>query len=216
MRVRADFENNILLKSLMILYAVVWIITAINPLYRDDWILENILVVAFIPALVVTYRFFPLSDLTYILITLFMTLHAVGAHYTYAEVPIGYWLKEMMHLGRNPFDRVVHFSFGLLMAYPVREIFLRLVSVRGFWAFYFPLDVTLAFSALYEIIEMVVAKVVSPAAGDAYLGTQGDPFDAVTDMMCAFMGAIVCMAATAVMRRLFHKRAELLAGEKLG
>jgi putative membrane protein len=75
------------------------------------------------------------------------------------------------------------------------------------------MDVTLAFSALYEIIEMIVAKLVSPEAGDAYLGTQGDPFDAVMDMTCAFAGAVVCMGTTGMMRKLFHKKAELLAGE---
>ncbi len=103
-----------------------------------------------------------------------MSLHAVGGHYTYAEVPFGYWLKDAFHLGRNHFDRIVHFSFGLLMAYPIREVFLRVASSRGFWAYYLPLDVTLAFSAVYEIIEMIVAKIATPGAGDAYLGTQGD------------------------------------------
>ncbi|HEV8537513.1 MAG TPA: DUF2238 domain-containing protein [Bacteroidota bacterium] len=174
MRVRANFNDNALLKSLIVVYGIVWIVTAINPLYRTDWLLENVLVAVFLPLLVLTYRFFPLSDLSYLVIALFMMLHAVGARYTYAEVPLGYWLRDAFHLHRNHFDRIVHFSFGLLMAYPIREIFLRLVSVRGFWAYYFPMDVTLAFSALYEIIEMIVAKLVSPEAGDAYLGTQGD------------------------------------------
>ena len=214
MRIRANFKDNLLLKVLIGLYAVVWIVTAINPLYRTDWVLENILVVLFLPLLFLTYRVFPLSDLTYIMITVFMILHAIGAHYTYAEVPIGYWMRETFHFTRNHFDRIVHFSFGLLMAYPVREVFLRLVNARGFWAFYFPLDVTLAFSALYEIVEMIVAKVVSPEAGDAYLGTQGDPFDAVMDMTCAFTGAVICMTMTAALRKFLHKGPELLAGEK--
>ena len=215
MRIRSNFKENTLLKLLIMLYTAVWIITAINPLYQTDWMLENVLVVLFLPILIGTYRVFPLSDLSYILITLFMMLHAVGAHYTYAEVPLGYWLKDVFHLSRNHFDRIVHFSFGLLMAYPIREVFLRVVSVRGFWAYYFPLDVTLAFSALYEIIEMIVAKTVSPQAGDAYLGTQGDPFDAVMDMTSAFVGAIICMIVTAIVRKAFHKHAELLAGESI-
>ncbi len=214
MRIRAGFKENILLKVLLVLYAVVWIVTAINPVYPADWVLENILVLIFLPLLFLTYRIFPLSDVSYIVITVFMMLHAVGAHYTYAEVPFGFWMRDAFALSRNHFDRIVHFSFGLFMAYPIREIFLRLVNARGFWAYYFPLDVTLAFSAVYEIIEMIVAKIVSADAGDAYLGTQGDPFDAVMDMTCAFVGAVVCMAVTVVCRRLFHKGPELLAGDE--
>jgi putative membrane protein len=210
-RIRRDFKENTMLKSLILAYAIVWVITAINPSYRTDWILENILVAAFLPILFFTYRCFTLSNLSYLLITLFMMLHAVGAHYTYAEVPFGFWLKDEFHLSRNHFDRIVHFSFGLLMAYPIREVFLRVVNVRGFWAYYFPLDVTLSFSALYEIIEMLVAKIVSPQAGDAYLGTQGDPFDSDMDMTSAFAGAIICMLLTAVFRRMLHKGPELLA-----
>ena len=212
MHIRADFRENTLIKVLLVVYAVIWAITAISPSYRTDWVLENVLVVLFLPLLFGTYRLFPLSEVSYVLITLFLMLHAVGAHYTYAEVPLGYWLKEMLHLSRNHFDRIVHFSFGLLMAYPIREIFLRLVNVRGFWAYYFPLDVTLAFSALYEIVEMVVAKTVSPEAGDSYLGTQGDPFDAVMDMTCAFAGAVICMLMTVLMRKLLRKGPVLLAG----
>ena len=214
MRVRPNFNDNSLLKIFIAVYTLVWIITAINPSYWMDWILENILVALFLPILIFTYRKFPLSDLSYLCISLFMILHAIGAHYTYAEVPLGFWMQKTFHFNRNHFDRIVHFSFGLFMAYPIREVFLRLVNTKGFWAYYFPLDVTLSFSGLYEIIEMIVAKIVSPAAGDAYLGTQGDPFDAVMDMTCAFTGAIICMASVALFRKIFHKGPELLAAEK--
>jgi putative membrane protein len=179
-RDRALFPDNVLLKSLAALYAAVWVVTAIDPVYPTDWVIENLLVALAVPGLI---------------------LHAVGAHYTYAEVPLGFWLRDAFGLARNHFDRIVHASFGLLIAYPVREIFLRLVTARGFWAYYFPLDVTLAFSGLYEILEMIVARVVSPEAGDAYLGTQGDPFDAVMDMTCALAGAVACMLLTIALKR---------------
>ena len=201
---RVFFRDNTLLKTLAALYALVWAAAALRPVYPTDWVMENLLVAAAVPALVLTHRRFPLSDLSYILITLFLMLHAVGAHYTYAEVPLGFWLKDAFGLARNHFDRIVHASFGLLIAYPVREMFLRLVSARGFWAYYFPLDVTLAFSGLYEILEMIVARTVSPDAGDAYLGTQGDPFDAVMDMTCAFLGAVVCMLVTMILKRILR------------
>jgi putative membrane protein len=213
MHIRANFRENHALKVLMAAYLFVWIIAAIEPSYFTDWVLENLLVFGFLGVLVLTYRAFPLSDLSYMLITAFMILHAAGAHYTYAETPFGFWMKDAFGFSRNHFDRLVHFSFGLLLAYPIREVFLRLVNARGFWAYYFPLDVTLAFSAVYEIIEMGVAKIVSPEAGDAYLGTQGDPFDAVMDMACAFIGAILSMAITAALRRVFRKGPGLLSAD---
>ncbi|HEY7194610.1 MAG TPA: DUF2238 domain-containing protein [Gemmatimonadales bacterium] len=208
------FSKNRLLQVLVGWYAMVWVITAIAPLDRHDWLLENLLVVAAVTILIGTYRMFPLSDLSYLLITVFMTLHAIGAHYTYAEVPFGFWLRDTLGFTRNPFDRIVHFSFGLLMAYPIREVFLRVANARGFWAYYLPLDVTLACSALYEIMEMVVATMVAPGTGDAWLGTQGDVWDAQKDMGVAALGALLCMLITALMRKLRTPRPVLLAGEK--
>jgi putative membrane protein len=206
------FAARRLVQGLAVWYAIVWIATAIRPLDRHDWVLENILVVVVVALLVGTYRVFPLSDLSYLLIALFMTLHAIGAHWTYARVPFGDWLEHALGLERNPFDRLVHFSFGLLLAYPIREVFLRVANARGFWAYYLPLDVTLAFSALYEITEMVVAKLVAPGTGDAWLGTQGDVWDAQMDMAMAAAGALVCMTLTATIRRLRRKPPVLLAG----
>src|SRR5512142_2857926 len=136
MHIRANFRDNATLKLLAGAYLVVWVVTAISPRYPTDWVLENLLVVLFVTAVLLTYRIFPLSDLSYLLITVFMMLHAAGAHYTYAETPFGYWMKDAFGFSRNHFDRLVHFSFGLLLAYPIREIFLRLVNARGFWAYY--------------------------------------------------------------------------------
>jgi len=205
MRIRPNFSGNLLLKILAGGYALVWIAAAINPVYPTDWMLENILVVIFLAGLVWTYKIFPLSDLSYVLIALFMTLHTVGSHYTYAETPAGYWMQEWFGFSRNNYDRVVHFSFGLLMAYPIREIFLRVAKSKGFFSYYLPFDVTLAFSGAYEIMEMLVAIMVSPDAGDAYLGTQGDIWDAQKDMGLAALGAVACMLVTALIRTLRKK-----------
>jgi putative membrane protein len=209
------FSKNRLLLVLAAWYAAVWVITAVAPLDRHDWFLENLLVIAALAILIGTYRLFPLSDLSYVLITAFMTLHAIGAHYTYSEVPFGFWLRDSLGFARNPFDRIVHFSFGLLMAYPIREVFLRVANARGFWAYYLPLDVTLAFSALYEIMEMVVATMVAPGTGDAWLGTQGDIWDPQKDMGLAALGALLCMLITALLRKLRAPRPVLLAGREL-
>jgi putative membrane protein len=211
--ITTGFARNRLLQALVAWYAVIWVVTAIHPVFPKDWLLENVLALLAVTGLVATYRRFPLSDLSYVLITAFMTLHAVGAHYTYAEVPLGEWMQSAFGFARNHYDRLVHFSFGLLLAYPVREVFLRVASTRGIWAYYLPLDVTLAFSALYEIVEWRVAATVAPDAGDAYLGTQGDIWDAQQDMLAAGIGALLCMILTAVVRRQRGRGAILLAGE---
>jgi len=205
MRVRANFRENRLLHALIGVYVIVWSIAAIKPLHPDDWLLENVLVVTFLPLLALTYKRFPLSDLSYVLITVFMILHAIGAHYTYSEVPFGFWLQQAFDFSRNHYDRIVHFSFGLLMAYPVREIFLRVANTKGFWAYYLPLDVTLAFSAVYEIVEWLAASATNPELGAAYLGTQGDQWDAQKDIGLAATGALICMILTATIRTLRAK-----------
>ena len=209
--IRTRFRDHRLLQTLVVWYAAVWVATSIAPLDRHDWFLENILVFAVMALLIGTYRVFPLSDLSYLLITAFLTVHAIGAHYTYSEVPFGFWIQRTFGFARNPFDRIVHFSFGLLMAYPIREVFLRVANARGFWAYYLPLDVTLAFSAVYEIMEMVIATMVAPGTGDAWLGTQGDVWDAQKDMGLAALGALLCMCLTALARRARAPRPVLLA-----
>lgn len=175
---------------------VAWIVSAIGAIQPFDWFLESILVMLFVPLLVLTYRRFPLSDLSYTLILIFLCLHLVGAHWAYGAVPIPW---EQWGFERNHYDRVVHFSFGLLMSYPIREAFYRIARARGFWGFFLPLDVTLSFSAVYEIIEWLVAAIVSPEAGAAFVGAQGDLFDPIKDMALAGTGAILTMGIAAWM-----------------
>ncbi len=134
-----------------------------------------------------------MSDVSHILITLFMILHAIGAHYAYAEVPLGFWLKDALDLSRNHSDRIVHFCFGLLIAYPIREVFLRVANARRFWAYYLPLDVTLAFSGFYEIIESMVTELANPELGAAYLRAQGDQWDDQKDMALAALGVLLLL-----------------------
>jgi len=203
--IKADFGKNRFLQGLLAWYALFWIFMAISPYNRHDWLLENLLVFVSVPLLLLTYHRFPLSGMSYLLITIFMTLHAIGAHYTYAEVPLGRWIQEVFHMKRNHFDRVVHFSFGLFIAYPVREFLIRVVGVRGLWVYYLPVSAILSWSGLYEIIESWTVIIVSPELGDAYLGTQGDIWDAQKDMMAALVGAALCMVLTASLHRVFRK-----------
>lgn len=115
-----------LLSGLLLWYGLLWIWLAVAPVNRRDWVLENLPAIALVILLLMTYRRFQFSDASYCLMTFFMTLHAIGAHYTYAEVPFGFWLKDVFSLSRNPFDRITHFAYGALLAYPMREALRRL------------------------------------------------------------------------------------------
>ncbi len=183
--------------ALFLAYGLFWSALAVAPVSRHDWLLENLLTVGLVTTLVVTYRRFPFSLRSYTLIAVFMVLHAIGAHYTYSEVPFGFWLKDVLVLSRNPFDRLVHFAYGLLLAYPLRELLVRLAGLRGGWSYFLPVSGVLAQSGFFEVVEAIVAMIVSPELGSMYLGTQGDEWDAQKDMAAAFAGATLTMAVTA-------------------
>ena len=178
---------------LLLAFVLVWGWAAISPVHPDDWLLENLLVFIFVPIILLVSRYFRLSDLSYTLITVFMALHVIGSHYTYAEVPAGYDLQQWLGASRNMYDRLVHFLFGLLLAYPMREVFLRIARTKGIWGYSLPIVMVLALSATYEIIEWMTAEVVDPSAGLAFLGTQGDIWDAQKDMLLAGIGAFITM-----------------------
>jgi putative membrane protein len=175
------------------IFIAVWCWSAWKPLHPDDWLLENYMVFFWVSVLLITARYFKLSDISYGLITLFMCLHVLGSHYTYSEVPFGETLRSWLDADRNMYDRLVHFAFGLLLAYPIREVLVRIARLRGFWAYFFPIDVTFSFSAIYEIIEWKAASLTAPELGIAFLGTQGDIWDAQKDMLLAGGGAILAM-----------------------
>jgi len=183
--------------SLLFMYGLLWIWLAIEPVNRQDWFLENLLAVGLVAVLVLTYRRFSFSVTSYYLIAAFMVLHAIGAHYTYSEVPFGFWLKDAWGLSRNPFDRIVHFAYGLLLVYPLREVLVRRAGLQGAWTYVMPASGILAQSGFFEIVEAIVAMIVSPELGSMYLGTQGDEWDAQKDMAAAFGGAVLTMALTA-------------------
>ena len=187
------FRKNRVLQGLVLWLIMIWVITAINPRYPKDWLIENLLVFVYAGLLIFTYRRFQFSNLSYVLFTVFLSLHLFGANYTYAETPLGFWLQPIFDFERNHYDRIVHFSYGLLCAYPFREIFLRQAKVIQSWSFFLAVMGILAFSAFYEVMEAVVAMLVSPELGAAYLGTQGDQWDAQKDSFLAFLGAIIAM-----------------------
>lgn len=179
----------------------IWIITAIEPSYRQDWLLENLLV--FISAIVIlpSYRRLPWSTGTYAAITLFLTLHLIGAHYTYSETPVGDWMAMAFDWQRNHYDRLVHFSFGLLLAPALQQLIrYKACAVRG-WDLTLTAAVVLGLSGLFEIIEATAAMIVSPELGLAYLGTQGDIWDAQKDSALALLGGMLYVIWLVIYRR---------------
>jgi len=187
-------------------FAVLWVALGVHPHNRRDWTLENLLVFALVPALVVTRKRLPFSRVSYTLIFIFLCLHEIGAHYTYAEVPYDAWfqavtgrsLNGLLGWQRNQFDRLTHFMYGLLLAYPIREVFLRVADVRGFWGYFLPLDFTMSTSLTFELVEWAVASVVADDLAAMYLGTQGDVWDPHKDTALASCGALIAMTVTAL------------------
>lgn len=194
-------------------YFILWLALAIRPVDRAAWLLENALVLALFCLLWAIRRQFRFSNASLLLILLFLSLHTLGSHYTYSEVPYNQWwqaltgrsLNSLFGWERNHYDRLVHFSYGLLLAYPIREFFLRIVEVRGFWAYFLPLDFTLSTSALYELIEWGAAMMFGGDLGMQYLGTQGDIWDAHKDMGLAALGALLAMLITAAINAKLHR-----------
>jgi putative membrane protein len=187
------FRANRFLTFLLSLYAIIWIALAVAPRDRAAWVLENLLVVLFVGALAFTFRRFTFSNRSYFLMAIFLSLHAVGAHYTYAQTPFGEWLRQAFDLSRNHFDRMIHFSFGLLMAYPVREVLLRVAKIPRIVALWMAVASVLAASTLFEIVEAIATEAVSPGEGPRWLGGQGDVWDAQSDMVLASIGASAAM-----------------------
>ncbi len=198
---------------LSLVFAVWWLALAIKPWHRDVWTVENSLVIPAAAFLFLFHRQLLFSRVSYTLIFVFMCLHQVGAHFSYAEVPYDAWFEgltgrtfnSVFGWQRNHFDRVVHFAYGMLLAYPIREIFLRVADVRGFWGYFLPLDLTMSTSMLFELIEWFAAELFGGDLGPAYLGTQGDIWDAQKDMALASLGALTAMLITVAVNLRFQR-----------
>lgn len=178
-------------------------LSGIGPHDRLTWWMETAPVFIGAVLLIATWRRFPLTDLLYVLIFIHALVLMLGAHYTYSRVPLGFWAQDAFDLARNHYDRVGHFAQGFSPAIIAREILLRCSPlVRGWWLFAISAAFCLAFSAFYEMIEWWAALIAGKNA-DAFLATQGDPWDTQWDMFMALIGA--CTALVALSRA--HDRA---------
>lgn len=203
------FKENRVLQFCIVAYSVVWIWLAIDPFYRPQWLLENYLVFAFVPFLAFTYKKRRLSDISYVLITIYLILHAFGSHYGYSNVPFGYWLSKFFGATRpNSYDRLVHFLFGFFLAYPLHELLARYTRINRFLVYMLSVDFILSYSAAYELIEAVTAWTLPEKEYDPFVGMQGDIWDGYRDMLLALSGAFITMASVAVKRSLLRQRFE--------
>lgn len=200
---------------LLATYAGWWGVLAIAPRYRQDWLLENLLVAIAVPLLVWSYHRLRLSAAAYTCLFVFLSLHAIGAHYTYSEVPYDRWaqaltgqtVSEALGFQRNHFDRLVHFLYGLLVAPAAIELLDARAPQRGMWRWLVPLLFMVSHSTIYELVEWAAATLFGGALGQAYLGTQGDIWDAQKDAALAAAGALICIAAVRWPRAHRAKRA---------
>ena len=181
------------LRFMWLAVTVIFVWSAIRPHDYFTWMLEVFPAIIGAVILASTYRRFRFTTLVYALIAVHMIILMVGGHYTYAEVPIGNWVRDQFQLSRNHYDRLGHFAQGFVPAMIAREVLLRLnVLKRGRWLFVIVISICLAVSALYELLEWTVSALTG-SASDAFLGTQGDVFDTQKDMAMALVGAVTAL-----------------------
>ena len=191
-RVIPSAARDLLPLSGTIVLVLLW--SAYHPHDRFTWFLEVAPVLIAFPILYVTRHRFPLTRLTYVLLALHAVILMVGGKYTYAEVPLGYWLQDALGFSRNHYDRIGHFAQGFVPAILAREILVRTSPLRGSrWLPFVVVSICLAFSAFYELVEFWTALATGGAA-EAFLGTQGDVWDTQWDMMMALIGAVAALA----------------------
>jgi len=178
-------------RVLLTLFIAVFVWSLIHPHDYFTWFLEVFPAIIGIALVIGLRKSFPLTPLLLTLLTLHAIILMVGGHYTYAEVPLGFWMRDVFHLGRNDYDRIGHFAQGFVPAIAAREILIRRNVVRGRgWLYFIVVAICLAISAAYELLEWRVS-IATGSSGDAFLGTQGDVWDTQEDMATALIGALV-------------------------
>jgi putative membrane protein len=198
---RTIFKQNVFLIGLTVLFIAIWLYRYINNHDTIDWFLENILVVLFALYMSFSYKKFKYSDISYFFFFGFLMLHIYGAQYAYTQNPLGEYFQNKYNLWRNPYDRVVHFSFGFLLAYPVRDVLVNRMQLKNKWQYLLPVEIITSLATIFELIEWLVEALTPKAIGQSYVATQGDPYDAHKDIALAILGAAIAMTITYVMRK---------------
>ena len=210
--------------DLVLLIVFLLIVTAlgISPRSRVDWVLENLLALLLVMVLVGVYRRVRLSAVSISLVFVFLCIHELGSHYTYALVPYDRWcsaltgvsLNKTLGFERNHYDRLVHLTYGLLMVYPIREVLARITPLRGFWVGFVALNIILSTSAVYEIVEWIGGQFLGKDTAKAFVAAQNDPWDSQADMALAVGGAFFTLWVVWFRRRLYDRNVQLNVPEE--
>ncbi len=201
----ANYTENIVFRFIGVLFLSVWIYFCATAIDRQDWWLENILVICFVFGLIVCQKRFMFCDKSLVFIFVFLLLHIYGARTAYTQNELGEILRNIWNLDRNPYDRIVHFSFGFFMAYPFTEFFQVKFAVAKKYIFVLVTMAILSFATIFELIEWGVAACTDSATGETYVATQGDPWDAQKDTILAVLGAVIFMRIQRQISKLFDK-----------
>lgn len=194
---------------LLAVYTAIWLALAISPSHRREWLLENLLAIVGVPLLAWSWPRLRFSNVAYTALFAFLLLAALGAHYTYAQVPYDAWssklfgigLNELFDFERNQYDRLVHFAFGLLVTPAVIELLDLKANTRGVLRWLAPLTLVMSLSGLFELVEWGAALMFGSGRGMEYLGAQGDEWDAHKDMALAAMGSLLALPWSLVSQR---------------
>ncbi len=203
---KTAFKQNKFLWLIAVLFLVSWFYMFGNCIDLLDWYIENILVFIFIFYAVFTYKKYQFSNLSFLCIFLFLLLHIYGAMYAYTKNPVGEFFQNKYSLWRNPYDRVVHFSFGFFLVYPLHEYLKNKLNVKNGWQYVLACEIILSLACIFELIEWTVAELTTKETGETYVATQGDVWDAHKDIVLAVFGAVITMTTLFLYRKLKQKK----------
>jgi len=206
------FAQNWPLHLFITVFVLYWIWMAVHPVDMTDFLLESALPLIVTVVIAFMYKHFTFNNISHLLITVYLMLHLTGAHYAYKYAPLDFWYKNTFHSEHGVSDWIVHFSFGLLMVYPLQDILFRLAKTRLIWIHAIAFTVIMAVSAIFEILEMVVGFVANPQLGQQYLGLQGDVLDTQKDMLMALIGSLIGIGWM-VCYRFFQREDDKLADD---
>lgn len=208
------FKKNKLLHLIIAIYIITFIVLSIKPVDRFEWWLESIISILTVLLLTVLYRKVILTNFSYICIFILLILHTVGSHYTYSLCPVGIWMKNLLKLDRNGYDRLVSFSFGLLFYFPVIEMLYNKLRYKYYQACVLACIIMLSISAINEMVQVYSSIALSKHQADIFLGFQGDIFDCQNDMAMLLLGSVIAMVGCFLSRYIKSKRIHIVKNSR--